>query len=52
MQNVLLGVEIQKAVTPEVKEKLNTLRTYTYEFRNKYPASIGRHEERVALIGP
>lgn len=53
LQNVLLGVEIQKTLTPEIKEKaLNLLNTYgLYEFRNKYPDQLsGGMRQRAALI--
>ncbi len=52
-QNVILGLEIRKAVTPETKERaLNLLKTYgLYEFRNKYPNQLsGGMRQRVALI--
>lgn len=53
MQNVLLGLEIQKAVTPEAKEKAELLlKTYgLYEFRYKYPSQLsGGMRQRAALI--
>lgn len=53
LQNVLLGVEIQGTITPEVKEKaLDLLQTYgLYEFRNKYPDQLsGGMRQRAALI--
>ncbi|MCR6546848.1 ABC transporter ATP-binding protein [Dehalobacterium formicoaceticum] len=53
MQNVLLGLEIQKAVTPEAKEKAELLlKTYgLYEFRHKYPSQLsGGMRQRAALI--
>lgn len=52
-QNVILGLEIRKAVTPETKERaVNLLKTYgLYEFRNKYPNQLsGGMRQRVALI--
>jgi NitT/TauT family transport system ATP-binding protein len=53
LQNVMLGLEIQKAVTPEAKayaERL--LQIYgLYEFRNKYPSQLsGGMRQRAALI--
>lgn len=53
LQNILLGVEIQRRVTPQIKEKaLDFLRTYgLYEFRNKYPDQLsGGMRQRAALI--
>ncbi len=53
MQNVLLGLEIQKAVTLEAKEKAELLlKTYgLYEFRHKYPSQLsGGMRQRAALI--
>lgn len=53
LQNVLLGVEIQGAVTAEIKEKAGSfLQTYgLYEFRSKYPDQLsGGMRQRVALI--
>jgi NitT/TauT family transport system ATP-binding protein len=52
-QNVLLGLEIQKIVSPEAKEHANELlKTYgLYEFRNTYPSQLsGGMRQRVALI--
>ncbi len=52
-QNVLLGLEIQKAVTPEAKEYAQRLLiTYgLFEFRHKYPSQLsGGMRQRVALI--
>ena len=52
-QNVLLGLEIRKAVTAEAKEHaLKLLKTYgLYEFRDKYPNQLsGGMRQRVALI--
>ncbi|MDR3585595.1 MAG: ABC transporter ATP-binding protein [Desulfosporosinus sp.] len=52
-QNVMLGLEIRKAVTPEAKEyALRLLKTYgLYEFKNKYPNQLsGGMRQRVALI--
>ncbi|MDP4125610.1 MAG: ABC transporter ATP-binding protein [Bacillota bacterium] len=52
-QNVILGLEIRKALTPTAKERaLNLLKTYgLYEFRNKYPNQLsGGMRQRVALI--
>ncbi|MGI6453035.1 MAG: ABC transporter ATP-binding protein [Syntrophomonadaceae bacterium] len=53
LKNVLLGVEIQKAVTPEIKEKaIQFLQTYgLYEFCDKYPDQLsGGMRQRAALI--
>lgn len=53
LQNVLLGVEIQKAVSPAVKEKAEKfLGTYgLYEFCNKFPDQLsGGMRQRAALI--
>lgn len=53
LQNVLLGLEIQKLLRPETKEKaLTLLKTYgLYEFRNKYPNQLsGGMRQRAALI--
>ena len=53
LQNTLLGLEIQKALTKESKEKaLSLLSTYgLYEFRNKYPNQLsGGMRQRAALI--
>lgn len=53
LQNVLLGVEIQGSITPEILEKAeNLLNTYgLYEFRKKYPNQLsGGMRQRVALI--
>lgn len=53
LQNVLLGLEIQKAITPETKERAaQLLKTYgLYEFRNKYPNQLsGGMRQRAALI--
>ncbi|MDP4159319.1 MAG: ABC transporter ATP-binding protein, partial [Bacillota bacterium] len=52
-QNVILGLEIRKALTPKAMERaLNLLKTYgLYEFRNKYPNQLsGGMRQRVALI--
>ena len=52
-QNVMLGLEIRKAVTKEAKERARVLlKTYgLYEFRNKYPSQLsGGMRQRVALI--
>lgn len=52
-QNVLLGLEIQKAVMSETKEYAEQLlATYGLaEFRNKYPGQLsGGMRQRVALI--
>ncbi len=53
LQNVLLGLEIQKVLTPEAKEKsLKLLNTYgLYDFRHKYPSQLsGGMRQRAALI--
>jgi NitT/TauT family transport system ATP-binding protein len=53
LQNVLLGLEIQKVLTAEAKEKaLILLKTYGLEeFRNKYPHQLsGGMRQRAALI--
>lgn len=53
LQNVLLGVEIQKVVTPQIKEKAITfLKTYgLYEFCGKFPDQLsGGMRQRAALI--
>lgn len=52
-QNVLLGLEIQKSISPKVKERaIAMLKTYgLYEFRNAYPSQLsGGMRQRVALI--
>lgn len=52
-QNVLLGLEIQKSVTTEAKDRvLSLFKTYgLYEFRNKYPNQLsGGMRQRAALI--
>ncbi|HWQ40698.1 MAG TPA: ABC transporter ATP-binding protein [Desulfosporosinus sp.] len=52
-QNVMLGLEIRKAVTAEAKEHaIKLLKTYgLYEFRDKYPNQLsGGMRQRVALI--
>ena len=52
-QNVILGLEIRKALTPEAKERaLKLLQTYgLYEFKDKYPNQLsGGMRQRVALI--
>jgi NitT/TauT family transport system ATP-binding protein len=52
-QNVLLGLEIQKAITPEAKERAQELlRTYgLYDFHLKYPNQLsGGMRQRAALI--
>lgn len=53
LKNVLLGVEIQRAITPQIREKaISFLETYgLYEFRNKYPEQLsGGMRQRAALI--
>lgn len=53
LQNVLLGAEIQKAVSSEIKERaIAFLKTYgLYEFRNKFPEQLsGGMRQRAALI--
>lgn len=52
-KNVLLGLEIQKALTEENKSyAIELLKKYgLYEFRNKYPTQLsGGMRQRVALI--
>ena len=52
-KNVLLGLEIQKALTEENKNyAIELLKKYgLYEFRNKYPTQLsGGMRQRVALI--
>lgn len=52
-QNVMLGLEIRKAVTPEAKERaLKLLKMYgLYEFKDNYPNQLsGGMRQRVALI--
>ncbi|SHI13624.1 ABC transporter ATP-binding protein [Desulfosporosinus lacus] len=52
-QNVMLGLEIRKNVTPSTKEHaIKLLRTYgLYEFKDKYPNQLsGGMRQRVALI--
>ncbi|EGW40542.1 ABC transporter ATP-binding protein [Desulfosporosinus sp. OT] len=52
-QNVILGLEIRKAATPEAKERaLILLKTYgLYDFKDKYPNQLsGGMRQRVALI--
>lgn len=52
-KNVMLGLEIQKAVTKEATEYVNSLlATYgLYEFRDKYPSQLsGGMRQRAALI--
>ena len=52
-QNVMLGLEIRKAVTSKAKEHaLELLKTYgLYEFKDKYPNQLsGGMRQRVALI--
>ncbi|HHU31558.1 MAG TPA: ABC transporter ATP-binding protein [Clostridia bacterium] len=53
MQNVLLGLEIQKSVTPSAKQYAeHLLRTYgLIEFAHKYPSQLsGGMRQRAALI--
>jgi NitT/TauT family transport system ATP-binding protein len=53
LQNVLLGLEIQKAITRETKERADALlKTYgLYEFSHKYPNQLsGGMRQRAALI--
>lgn len=53
LQNVMLGLEIQKAITLETKERANALlKTYgLYEFSHKYPNQLsGGMRQRAALI--
>lgn len=53
LQNVLLGLEIQKSVSAKAKERaLSLLNTYgLYDFRNAYPGQLsGGMRQRVALI--
>ena len=52
-QNVILGLEIRKILTPENKEfALNLLKTYgLYDFKDKYPSQLsGGMRQRAALI--
>ena len=52
-QNIMLGLEIRRIVTPEAKGRaLKLLRTYgLYEFKDKYPSQLsGGMRQRVALI--
>ncbi|MCB8814424.1 ABC transporter ATP-binding protein [Desulfosporosinus shakirovi] len=52
-QNVMLGLEIRKNVTPSTKEyAIKLLKTYgLYEFKDKYPNQLsGGMRQRVALI--
>jgi NitT/TauT family transport system ATP-binding protein len=53
LQNVMLGLEIRKAVTPKAKEQAHRLlETYgLFEFKNKFPNQLsGGMRQRVALI--
>ena len=53
LQNVLLGLEIQRSITPQAKERAEELlRTYgLIEFRDKYPNQLsGGMRQRAALI--
>ena len=52
-QNVMLGLEIRKSVTPEAKERaLKLLKMYgLYEFKDNYPTQLsGGMRQRAALI--
>lgn len=52
-QNVILGLEIRKILTPENREHaLKLLKTYgLYEFKDKYPSQLsGGMRQRAALI--
>ena len=52
-QNVMLGLEIRKTVTPESKRRaIELLKTYgLYDFKDKYPNQLsGGMRQRVALI--
>ncbi|QIB70692.1 ABC transporter ATP-binding protein [Aminipila butyrica] len=52
-KNVMLGLEIQKSVTPENEARvIELLKTYgLYEFKDKYPSQLsGGMRQRVALI--
>lgn len=52
-QNVILGLEIRKTMTPGAKERaLKLLKTYgLYEFKDKFPTQLsGGMRQRVALI--
>lgn len=52
-KNVMLGLEIQKNVTPENEARvIELLKTYgLYEFKDKYPSQLsGGMRQRVALI--
>jgi NitT/TauT family transport system ATP-binding protein len=53
LQNVLLGLEIQRSITPQAKERAEELlKTYgLIEFRDKYPNQLsGGMRQRAALI--
>ena len=53
MENVLLGLEIRKALTPQSKEYVKQLlKTYgLYDFKDKYPQQLsGGMRQRAALI--
>ncbi|WP_414705234.1 ABC transporter ATP-binding protein [Pseudobacteroides sp.] len=53
LQNILLGLEIRRALTKESKEyALELLETYgLYEFKDKYPSQLsGGMRQRAALI--
>ncbi|OOB79316.1 MAG: taurine ABC transporter ATP-binding protein [Epulopiscium sp. Nele67-Bin002] len=51
--NIMIGLEIQKKITPQAVEKIDRLlKTYgLWEFRNRYPRELsGGMRQRVALI--
>ena len=53
--NVMFGLEIRRAITPESEARaVHLLKTYgLYEFKDKYPSQLsGGMRQRVALIRP